>query len=32
VPPPPELSFLHFNDKFVYLMEGTEAEAKRNQG
>jgi hypothetical protein len=27
VEPPPELSFLHFNDKYIYLMVGVEAES-----
>jgi len=31
VPPPPELDFLHFNDKFIYLMAGVEVEARRKQ-
>lgn len=26
VEPPPELDFLHFNDKFIYLLKGVEAE------
>jgi hypothetical protein len=28
VPPPPELSFLHFNDKYTYIIKGVEAEAE----
>jgi TIR domain len=28
VKPPPELSFLHFNDKFIYLRKGVEEEAR----
>jgi hypothetical protein len=28
VSPPPELNFLHFNDKFIYLRKGVEAEAE----
>ena len=33
VAPPPELSFLHFNDKYIYLLKGVEAEAeaRRNE-
>lgn len=26
--PPPELNFLHFNDKYIYLLKGVEAEAE----
>ena len=28
VKPPPELGFLHFNDKYIYLLKGVEAEAE----
>jgi hypothetical protein len=28
VDPPPELDYLHFNDKYLYLMKGVEAEAE----
>jgi hypothetical protein len=28
VKPPPELNFLHFNDKFIYLRKGVEVEAR----
>ena len=33
VAPPPELNFLHFNDKYIYLLKGVEAEAeaRRNE-
>lgn len=30
--PPPELDFLHFNDKYLYLMKGVEAEAEARRG
>jgi hypothetical protein len=29
VKPPPELNFLHFNDKFIYLRKGVEVEAAK---
>ncbi|HEX6185075.1 MAG TPA: toll/interleukin-1 receptor domain-containing protein [Pyrinomonadaceae bacterium] len=34
VKPPPELNFLHFNDKYIYLLKGVEAEAeaRRKEG
>lgn len=31
-PPPPPLDFLHFNDKYIYLLKGVEAEAEAKRG
>lgn len=31
VKPPPELDFLHFNDKFIYLMAGAKVETEARQ-